>query len=124
MKDNAEQSIPSRGSHGDECEFPGGPLFSERFKMAHAAFEWCRDNNASLSAPVNIVTALFSLGLVVKKPTLTDEEREALKWAARSSLAWTNEAARCKSALSRIALSDRTAKRHFAAIRGLVERTK
>ncbi len=81
MTDEAEQSIPSRGSHGDEYEFPGGPLFSERFKMAHAAFEWCRGNNASLSAPVNIVTALFSLGLVVKKPTLTDAEREAL-WCA------------------------------------------
>ena len=83
MTDEAEQSIPSRGSHGDEYEFPGGPLFSERFKMAHAAFEWCRDNNASLSAPVNIVTALFSLGLVVKKPTLTDEERGALKKVLR-----------------------------------------
>jgi hypothetical protein len=54
--------------------------------------------------------------------TLTDAEREALEWAARSSLAWTNEAAGCKSALSRIALSDRTAKKHFAAIRGLLER--
>ncbi len=82
MKDEAEQSIPSRGSHGDEYELPGGPLFSERFKMAHAAFEWCRDNNASLSAPVNIVTALFSLGLVVKKLTLTDAEREAISAAA------------------------------------------
>jgi hypothetical protein len=85
MTDEAEQSIPSRGSHGDEYEFPGGPLFSERFKMAHAAFEWCRDNNASLSAPVNIVTALFSLGLVVKKPTLTDEERDALRHAEEAT---------------------------------------
>jgi hypothetical protein len=84
MTDENEQPIPSRGSHGDEYELPGGPLFSERSKMAHAAFEWCRDNNASLSAPVNIVTALFSLGLVVKKPTLSDEEREAIACAAES----------------------------------------
>ena len=66
----------SAGSHGDES-----PLFSERFKMAHAAYEWCRDNNASLSAPENIVTALFALGLVVKRPVLTDAETLAIKTA-------------------------------------------
>ena len=78
MTDEAEQSIPSRGSHGDEYELPGGPIFSERFKMAHAAWEWCAEKGASVSAPVNIVTALFSLGLVVKRPTLSNEEREAI----------------------------------------------
>jgi hypothetical protein len=79
MSSEAEQSIPSRGSHGDEYELPGGPIFSERFKMAHAAWEWCAEKGASVSAPVNIVTALFSLGLVVKQPTLTDEERASVK---------------------------------------------
>jgi hypothetical protein len=109
MKDEAEQSIPSRGSHGDEYEFPGGPLFSERFKMAHAAFEWCRGNNASLSAPVNIVTALFSLGLVVKKPTLTDEERTFLRMV-RDTYAMQDD--------------DEVCGMIAASISGLLERTK
>jgi hypothetical protein len=63
-------------THRDES-----PLFSERFKMAHAAYQWCRDNHASVSAPENIVTALFSLGLVVKPPALTDAELTAIKTA-------------------------------------------
>ena len=71
--DGDEMSAGSRISRVDT------PLFSERFKMAHAAFEWCRDNHASLSAPENIVTALFALGLVVKRPVLTDEERLAIE---------------------------------------------
>jgi hypothetical protein len=33
---------------------------------------------ASLYHPLNIVTALFSLGLVVKRPSLTYAEREAI----------------------------------------------
>jgi hypothetical protein len=57
------------------------PLFSSRCKMARAAIEWCRDNHASVSAPANIVTALFSLGLVVKPPVLTDAERQAIEMA-------------------------------------------
>jgi hypothetical protein len=57
----------------------GTPLFSQRSAMAAAAVEWCDSANAAV-CPVNIVTALFSLGLVVK-PTLTDEEREAIEWA-------------------------------------------
>jgi hypothetical protein len=68
-------SVLSRCSHGDT------PLFSERFNMAHAAFEWCRDHHASVSAPENIVTALFSLGLVVNRPALTDAERQAIREA-------------------------------------------
>ena len=79
-KRDAEPTPASDGSVAGER-----PLFSERFKMAHAAFEWCAENGASLSAPVNIVTALFSLGLVVQKPKLTDAEREAVsecyEWA-------------------------------------------
>lgn len=75
QKDNAEPSGASAGSQRDT------PLFSERRKMADAAFEWCRKNNASDRAIENIVAALFSLGLVVKRPTLTDAEREAITWA-------------------------------------------
>jgi len=56
----------------------GTPLFSQRSAMAAAAVEWCDSANAAV-CPVNIVTALFSLGLVVKRPTLTDEERTALR---------------------------------------------
>lgn len=69
---DAEPSPASAGSQRDT------PLFSERRKMADAAFEWCRKNNASDRAIENIVAALFSLGLVVKRPTLTDAEREAI----------------------------------------------
>jgi len=54
----------------------GTPLFSQRSAMAAAAVEWCDSANAAV-CPVNIVTALFSLGLVVK-PTLTEEERHAI----------------------------------------------
>jgi hypothetical protein len=50
---------------------------SQRSAMAAAAVEWCDSANAAV-CPVNIVTALFSLGLV-KRPTLTDEERTALR---------------------------------------------
>jgi len=78
------------------------PLFSERFKMAHAAFEWCRDNHASVSAPENIVEALFSLGLVVKPPALTDAEREALHWFAHYGLP-EHRAATLRSLLERLA---------------------
>jgi hypothetical protein len=93
-----EPSPASAGSHGDES-----PLFSERFKMAHAAYEWCRDNHASLSAPENIVTALFALGLVVKRPALTYEEREAVAWASTAD--WGSNP-------------------HAATLRGLLERLK
>lgn len=47
-------------------------------RMGEAAVEWCKERGASPDSPVNIVTALLSLGLVV---VLTDEEREAIKSA-------------------------------------------
>ena len=90
MSDENERSVASDGSVGGEHELPGVPLYSERFKMAHAAWEWCAKNGASVSAPVNIVTALFSLGLVVKKPTLTDAEREAIEAAIDRFRDWVN----------------------------------
>lgn len=67
----AEPPPASAGSHG--------PLFSERFEMGNAAYEWCATNNAPVSVPVNIVTALFALGLVVKRPVLTDKERRSIE---------------------------------------------
>jgi len=70
----AEPSGASAGSHG--------PLFSERLDMARAALNWCDRHNVERLA-VNIVTALFTLGLVQKpQPTLTDEERGAIEFAA------------------------------------------
>lgn len=66
-------SASSAGSHGDAI-----PLFSERWRMSLAAVEWCKEHDASPNSPVNIVTALLSLGLVVATPVLTDEEREAI----------------------------------------------
>jgi hypothetical protein len=83
------------------------PLFSERFKMAHAAYQWCRDNHASVSAPENIVAALFSLGLVVKPPVLTDAEREAIEYFA---------GVHCRPSDSHDG--------HIATLLGLLERTK
>lgn len=100
--DAARPSVASAGSQRDT------PLFSERFKMAHAAFEWCRDNHASLNAPENIVTALFSLGLVVKRPALTDEEREAIADAAGRYVEGITP----------------KAQEYTATLRGLLERTK
>jgi hypothetical protein len=67
----------------------GTPLFSQRSAMAAAAVEWCDSANAAV-CPVNIVTALFSLGLVVK-PTLTEEEQLAIAWAAREADEWDEE---------------------------------
>lgn len=52
------------------------PLFSKRMRMGEAAVEWCKDRGASPNSPVNIVTALLSMGLVV---VLTDAEREAIE---------------------------------------------
>jgi hypothetical protein len=48
--------------------------------MARKAVEWC-DAAGADRCPLNIVTALFSLGLVAVPPTLTDEEREAIEKA-------------------------------------------
>ncbi len=57
-------------------------------------------------------------------PTLTDEEREALEWAARAAAAWTNEACASPSTLTEVALSDRNARRYSDTLRGLRERLK
>ena len=59
--------------------------------MAHAAYEWCRDNHASVSDLANIVTALFSLGLVVNRPALTDAEREAIREACDEGRWYPND---------------------------------
>ncbi len=117
MKDEAEQSIPSRGSHGEPDAWAVVLADGQRIYDVYGIEEEAKAIDEAVTGNHGIVP-LF------RSPSLTDAEREALEWAARSAIAWTNEAARCKSALSRIALSDRTAKRHFAAIRGLVERTK
>ena len=68
-RDEATPSPASAGSHG--------PLFSERLRLSKQAEEWC-DGNRVPHHPLNIVTALFSRGLVSLKPTLTAEEREAV----------------------------------------------
>lgn len=108
MNDENERSVASAGSGAGEHELPGGPLFSERFKMAHAAWEWCAENGASVGAPVNIVTALFSLGLVVKKPALTDEEREAIEAAIDRFRDWVNGTDDEERAVTLRCLLDRT----------------
>ena len=51
------------------------PLFSKRLRMGEAAAEWCKERGASPNSPVNIVTALLSMGLVF---VLTDDERDAV----------------------------------------------
>jgi hypothetical protein len=51
-------------------------LFSKRMRMGEAAVEWCKKNGASTNSPVNIVTALLSMGLVV---VLAEAEREAIE---------------------------------------------
>lgn len=49
--------------------------------MARAALNWCDRHNVERLA-VNIVSALFRLGLVQKpQPALTDEERLAIREA-------------------------------------------
>jgi hypothetical protein len=51
--------------------------------MANAAERWCDQIGVSPVA-FNVVTALFRLGLVQKpdpQPTLTDDEREAIREA-------------------------------------------
>lgn len=60
------------------------PLFSERLRMSEAAVEWCKEQGASPESPVNVVTALLALGLVV---VLADEEREAIK----SAIQWCED---------------------------------
>jgi hypothetical protein len=58
-------------------------MFSERSSMAVAAERWCDQLGVSPFA-FNVVTALFRLGLVQKPhPTLTDEERTALRKVLR-----------------------------------------
>jgi len=72
-QDSAAMSPASVGSHND-----ASPLFSERLRLSRLAEEWC-DSNRAPHYPLNIVTALFSLGLVSLRPTLTDDERTAIQ---------------------------------------------
>ena len=51
-------------------------LFSKRVRMGEAAVEWCKKNGVSANSPVNIVTALLSMGLVV---VLAEAERDAIE---------------------------------------------
>lgn len=81
--DDARPSVASAGSHGHPI-----PLFSARWRMSLAAVEWCKENDASPNSPVNIVTALLSLGLVAPKPSLTTEEAEALEWISQHASAF------------------------------------
>jgi hypothetical protein len=81
------------------------PLFSKRLRMGEAAVEWCKERGASPTSPLNIVTALLSMGLVV---ALTDEEREAIEFALdrlRGTLRGNEE---CDHAESLRMLLDRT----------------
>jgi argininosuccinate synthase len=83
------------------------PLFSKRLRMGEAAVEWCKERGASPTSPLNIVTALLSMGLVV---ALTDEEREAIEMAADDNRYHQDPGGRA-------AHIERT-------LRGLLERTK
>ena len=74
-QDGKAMSPASVGSHGDAT-----PLFSERLRMSDAAVEWSNKRKVC-AGPFNIVTALFSLGLVAKRPVLTDAETLAIKTA-------------------------------------------
>jgi hypothetical protein len=58
--------------------------------------------------PVNIVTALFSLGLVVKRPTLTEEEREAIVTALAFLRGETDEPGVAQDAATLGGLLERT----------------
>jgi hypothetical protein len=133
MSDTNERPVASAGSHREPVAWAVVLADGQRIYDVYGIEEEAKAIDEAVTGNHGIIPLYRSPALTdaereamdpVDFGGLTDKEREALEWAARSALAWTNEAARCKSALSRIALSDRTAKQHFAVIRGLVERAK
>jgi hypothetical protein len=82
MNDNAEQSIPSRGSHGSPVawgiQFWDGTLHGEVFQTFEAADKHLNPPHSPLRRE-DVTAKIVPL---YRSPTLTDEERELLEDAA------------------------------------------
>lgn len=57
-------------------------IFSKRSKLADEAIEWCGKNNAPITQPVNILTAIDALGYEISKKPPPLQVREG-KWYKR-----------------------------------------
>ena len=77
MTDNDEQSIPSRGSHGE----PVGWQATDEFGRPSGFLSWKDDETRW---PNNESVPLY----LAPQPALTDGEREAIKWAEHEAQAF------------------------------------
>ena len=71
MTDEAEQSIPSRGSHGE----PVGWQATDEFGRPSGFLSW---KDGETRWPKSATVPLY----IRPQPTLTDEERAAIEWYA------------------------------------------
>jgi hypothetical protein len=80
MKDEAEQSIPSRGSHGSPAAW-GVMRVGGRWVSILGSEEQAETSRKSFDAMENWVHVVRPL-YEKPQPALTDEEREAVRWFA------------------------------------------
>jgi len=74
MTGNDEQSIPSRGSHGEPCAWAVVLADGQRIYDVYGIEEEAKAIDEAVTGNHGIVP-------LYRSPTLTDEEREALEWA-------------------------------------------
>ena len=104
MSDNAEQSIPSRGSHGSASRWNGVPVAWAAVGKNGVPM-WLAYHRPDAEGAVVGMAEVVPL---YRSPTLTDEEREAIE---RASVAYE-------------LLPTVGAKQVSATLRSLLERTK